>query len=118
MYMRPLCIDYPEANTEFELKIGVIHLLPKFQGLSEDDPYTFLKEFNQVCSSCKTPEVTIEQVMLRAFPFALTDAAKDWLYYLPSGSVSRWEDMQALFLERFFPASRTTIACKEIVGNP
>ena len=29
---QPLCIDYPELNAPFELKYGLIHLLPTFHG--------------------------------------------------------------------------------------
>ena len=32
---QPLCIMYPALNTTFELKSGLIHLLPAFHGLPE-----------------------------------------------------------------------------------
>ncbi|RDX77624.1 Pro-Pol polyprotein, partial [Mucuna pruriens] len=34
----------------YELKSGLIHLLPKFHGLVGEDPYKHLKEFHVVCS--------------------------------------------------------------------
>ncbi|KAL0311331.1 UNVERIFIED_CONTAM: hypothetical protein Sangu_2427800 [Sesamum angustifolium] len=52
--------------------------------------------------------VTEEQIKLRAFPFSLADQAKDWLYFLPSGSVTTWNDLKRRFLEKYFPASRAT----------
>ncbi|KAL0391176.1 UNVERIFIED_CONTAM: hypothetical protein Scaly_0474700 [Sesamum calycinum] len=60
--------------------------------------------------------ITDEQLNLRAFPFSLKDKAKDWLYYLPSGSIETWADMKQQFLQRFFPASRATHLRKEIYG--
>ncbi|KAL0296021.1 UNVERIFIED_CONTAM: hypothetical protein Sradi_6654200 [Sesamum radiatum] len=60
--------------------------------------------------------ITDEQLNLRAFPFSLKDKAKDWLYYLHSGSIETWADMKQQFLQRFFPASRATHLRKEIYG--
>ncbi|XP_071940019.1 uncharacterized protein [Coffea arabica] len=84
---QPLCITFPtlSENTSFELKSGLIQLLPSFHGLSGEKPHKHVKEFEVVCSSMKPPGVTEEQIRLRAFPFSLKDAAKDWLYYLPAG---------------------------------
>ncbi|KAL0347336.1 UNVERIFIED_CONTAM: hypothetical protein Scaly_1749600 [Sesamum calycinum] len=42
--------------------------------------------------------------------------AKDWLYFLPSGSVTTWNDLKRRFLEKYFPASRATTIRKEISG--
>ena len=50
---QPLCIQYPELNVAFELKSGLIHLLPTFHGLENEDPHKHLKEFHVVCSSMR-----------------------------------------------------------------
>ncbi|XP_027157243.1 uncharacterized protein LOC113758674 [Coffea eugenioides] len=82
---QPLCITFPTLaeNTAFELKSGLIHLLPSFHGLSGEKPHKH-------------------------------DAAKDWLYYLPAGSITTWAQLKKKFLEKFFPASRATSLRKEI----
>ena len=103
---QPLCIEYPTLDAAFELKSGLIHILPTFRGLAGEDPYKHLKEFHVVCSTMRPQGVKEEDIKLRAFPFSLADLAKDWLYYLPSGSVQSWSDMQGLFLEKYFPATR------------
>ena len=115
---QPLCITFPnlEATTTFELKSGLIHLLPTFHGLAGEDPHKHLKEFHVVCTSMKPTGVSEEQIKMRAFPFSLKDSAKDWLYYLPSGSVTTWNEMKRLFLEKYFPASRAANIRKEICG--
>ncbi|XP_071918865.1 uncharacterized protein [Coffea arabica] len=113
---QPLCITFPTLaeNTAFELKSGLIHLLPSFHGFSGEKPHKHVKEFEVVCSSMKPPGVTEEQIRLRAFPFSLKDAAKDWLYYLPAGSITTWAQLKKKFLEKFFPASRAASLRKEI----
>ena len=35
---QPLCIDFPDIEVAFELKSGLIHLLPTFRGLAGEDP--------------------------------------------------------------------------------
>ncbi|XP_071904295.1 uncharacterized protein [Coffea arabica] len=115
---QPLCITFPTLaeNTAFELKSGLIHLLPSFHGLSGEEPHKHVKEFEVVCSSMKPPGVTEEQIRLRAFPFSLKDAAKDWLYYLSAGSITTWAQLKKKFLEKIFPASRAASLRKEICG--
>ncbi|KAL0414896.1 UNVERIFIED_CONTAM: hypothetical protein Sradi_1691300 [Sesamum radiatum] len=113
---QPLCIEYPGLEVDFELKSGLIHLLPTFRGLAGEDPHKHLKEFHVVCSGMRPQGITEEQVKLRAFPFSLAEQAKDWLYFLPSGSITTWNDLKKQFLEKYFPASRATTIRKEIGG--
>ncbi|XP_026396801.1 uncharacterized protein LOC113291491 [Papaver somniferum] len=61
-------------------------------------------------------ETNADGAMLKAFPFSLADNDKKWLYYLPSGSVTTWNGLKKLFLQRYFPASKSTKICKEICG--
>ncbi|KAL0446264.1 UNVERIFIED_CONTAM: hypothetical protein Slati_1754300 [Sesamum latifolium] len=113
---QPLCITFSDADDDFELKSGLIYLLPSFHGFAGEDPHKHLKEFHVVHAGMKPHGITNEQLYLRAFPFALRDKAKDWLYYLPSGSIEIWTNMKQQFLQRFFPASRATHLRKEIYG--
>ncbi|KAL2240969.1 UNVERIFIED_CONTAM: hypothetical protein Sindi_0738100 [Sesamum indicum] len=53
---------------------------------------------------------------LRAFPFSLAYQTKDWFYFLPSRSITRWNDLKREFLEKYFPASRATMIRKEMSG--
>ncbi|KAL0303530.1 UNVERIFIED_CONTAM: hypothetical protein Sradi_6221100 [Sesamum radiatum] len=76
---QPLCITFSDANDDFELKFGIIHLLPSFHGLTGEDPHKHLKEFHVVCSGMKPDGVIDEQLNLRGFSFSLKDKTKDWL---------------------------------------
>ncbi|KAF1885872.1 hypothetical protein Lal_00032244 [Lupinus albus] len=109
-----LCIQYEDVP--YVLKTGLIHLLPKFNGLAGQDPHKHLKEFHIVCSTMKPHDVMEDHICLKAFPHSLEGPAKDWLYYLAPGSITSWGDLKRSFLGKFFPASRTTAIRKDISG--
>ncbi|XP_050111755.1 uncharacterized protein LOC126590310, partial [Malus sylvestris] len=97
-------------------KSSLLHHIPKFHGLSMEDPNKHLKEFEVVCSSM-TPVTVDESILkMKAFPFSLMDKAKDWLYELAPGTVTSWESMKRAFLEKFFPTSRIILLRKKISG--
>ncbi|CAN6685873.1 unnamed protein product [Malus baccata var. baccata] len=100
----PLCIQYPVAaqgkTDEFELKSSLLHHIPKYHGLSMEDPNKHLKEFEVVCSSMTPVNVDGNILKMKAFPFSFMDKAKDWLYELAPGTVTSWESMKRAFLEK------------------
>ena len=57
---QPLFITFPtlDATTTFELKFGLIHLLPTFRGLAGEDPHKHLNELHVACTSMKPTSVT------------------------------------------------------------
>ncbi|CAN6562555.1 unnamed protein product [Malus baccata var. baccata] len=116
----PLCIQYPAAaqgkTDEFELKSSLLHHIPKYRGLSMEDPNKHLKEFEVVCSSMTPINVDESILKMKAFPFSLLEKAKDWLYELAPGTVTSWESMKRAFLEKFFPTSRVILLRKRISG--
>ncbi|CAN6544192.1 unnamed protein product [Malus baccata var. baccata] len=116
----PLCIQYPRAapdkTAEFELKSSLLHHIPKYHGLSMEEPNKHLKEFEVVCSSMTPINVDGSILMMKAFPFSLMDKAKDWLYELAPETVTSWESMKRAFLEKFFPTSRVIFLRKRISG--
>ncbi|CAN6711691.1 unnamed protein product [Malus baccata var. baccata] len=118
----PLCIQYPRAaqgkTDEFELKSSLLHHIPKYHGLSMEDPNKHLKEFEVVCSSMTPVNVDGNILKMKAFPFSLMDKAKDWLYELAPGTVTSWESMKRAFLEKFFPTSRhVSEKCPQLIEN-
>ncbi|KAM2494599.1 hypothetical protein ACFX1W_034678 [Malus domestica] len=86
---------------EFELKSSLLHHIPKYHGLSMEDPNKHLKEFEVVCSSMTPINVDGSILKMKAFPFSLMEKAKDWLYELAPGTVTSWESMKRAFLEKF-----------------
>ena len=116
----PSCITYPEPAAtkegEFELKSGLLHQIPKFHGLSNEDPNKHLKSFQFVCVSMCPRNADINILKLKAFPFSLEDRAKSWLIDLPAGHIDSWEKMMSEFLTKYFPASKITVMRKQITG--
>ena len=113
---QPLCIDYPPVNVAFEVKSGMIHLLPKFNRFSSEDPNKHLKEFYVVCLSMKPLGIFEEQLKLKAFQFSLAESAKELLSYLPSSTITTWIAMKRYFLEKYFLASKAITISKQICG--
>ncbi|RDY12053.1 hypothetical protein CR513_03204, partial [Mucuna pruriens] len=107
---KSISVEYQEAgsmeNNDRTLK--ELATPDVFHGLADEDPHKHLKEFHVVW----IPE---DHIKVKAFPFSLDGAAKDWLYLQPV-LFNTWGDMKRMFLEKFFPASRTTTIRKEICG--
>ncbi|CAN6547416.1 unnamed protein product [Malus baccata var. baccata] len=116
----PLCIQYPVAaqgkTEEFKLKLSLLHHIPKYHGLSIEDPNKHLKEFEVLCSSMTPINVDGSILKMKAFLFSLMEKAKDWLYELAPGTVTFWESMKRAYLEKFFPTSRVILLRKRISG--
>ncbi|CAN6711979.1 unnamed protein product [Malus baccata var. baccata] len=116
----PLCIQYPRAaqnkTNEFTLKSSLLHHIPKFHGLSMEDPNKHLKEFEVVCSSMAPVNVDESILKMKAFPFSLLEKAKDWLYELAPRTIISWESMKRAFLKKFFLTSRVILLRKRISG--
>ncbi|XP_073138216.1 uncharacterized protein [Henckelia pumila] len=87
-------IPSPILNTELNSSESKRESDPEFETEESEDPHKHLKEFHIVCTAMKPQGITEEQISLRAFPFSLADKAKDWLYYLPSGTITTWNVMK------------------------
>ncbi|RDX82598.1 hypothetical protein CR513_36589, partial [Mucuna pruriens] len=69
--------DVLEPAQSYELKPGLIHLLPKFHGFVREDPHKHLKEFHVVCSTMRPQGILEDYIKVKAFPVSLDGAAKD-----------------------------------------
>ncbi|RDX98287.1 hypothetical protein CR513_18809, partial [Mucuna pruriens] len=49
-----------------------------------DDPQKHLKEFHVVCPTMRQHGVLKDYIKMKAFPFSLDEATKDWLYLQPT----------------------------------
>jgi len=87
-------------------------MLPKFTGL--EDAYLFFREFEEVCSMMHFPNILIDVVHMKLFPFALKDSAKRWMYDLTANFVTSWNDFVKLFLRKYFPNAKTVKLRNEI----
>ncbi|KAL1532833.1 hypothetical protein AAHA92_32797 [Salvia divinorum] len=100
-----------------EVKNNVLAVMPHFYGRRIDNPYEFLHELCKLCGIQRRPAgSTEEDYRIRALPFALKGEADTWFMRLPPNSIRTWSDFRSVFVEYFFPATRTNALKKEIQG--
>ena len=73
-------------------------ILPSFHGLRNEDPETFLFEFEVVC---RTYDYLKDSQKLKLFPLTLKGAALKWFMGLLTQSIRTWNDMKQTFLDRY-----------------
>ncbi|GKD96011.1 hypothetical protein Tco_1379908 [Tanacetum coccineum] len=102
-------------KTHFELKGQFLKELheKKFSGSEHEDTNEH-KKFLEIVDLFHIPEVTQDQIMLRAFPMSLTGAASRWLRNEPSGLITNWETLKMKFLNKYCPPTHTTKKMEEI----
>ena len=57
----------------------MVPLLPTLHGMENGNPYTHIREFEEVCMTFKEGATDMELMKLKAFPLDLKDKAKIWL---------------------------------------
>ncbi|GJS86352.1 putative ribonuclease H-like domain-containing protein [Tanacetum coccineum] len=112
-YMRKTRADYGsgiarpkiEDKDSFELKCQFLKELRTntFSGSDHEDANEHIEKDLEIVDLLHIPNITIDQVMLRAFPMSLTGAASRWLRNKPSGSITTWEDLKTKFLSKYCP---------------
>jgi hypothetical protein len=107
------CIVLPLTNvTHYDLKPHVIQMLPSFDGLDHENPYTHVRKFKNICATTKFQNFFEKSVHLRLFPFSLHDRATEWLDSNAPGSVTSWEELLKQFYHKFFLMSKVNEARK------
>ena len=96
------------------MKSKMIRLLPVYQGFESENPYSFMRDFEDVCSAFLSTGLPLHIICLVQFPFALKEKAKIWFHSLAPNSIFTWEDMQNEFLNKFFPPARTNALMRAI----
>ncbi len=59
-------------------------------------------------------DITEDQMRLRVFSFSLKESAKDWYHSLPPGSVTTWVNLKKVFLDKYFPTTKSNQLKKKI----
>ncbi|GJS79378.1 hypothetical protein Tco_0729259 [Tanacetum coccineum] len=105
-----------EDKDNFELKCQSLKELRTntFSGSDHEDANEHIEKFLEIVDLFHIPNITIDQVMLRAFPVSLTGAASHWLRNKPSGSITTWEDLKTKFLSKYCPHAFTANKMEEI----
>ena len=101
----PSCIVPP--TEEMIVRPYLVPLLPTFHGMESKNPYSHIREFEEVYNTFKEETTTVDLMRLKLFPFTLKDKKKIWLNSLRPRSIWNWTEMQAEFLKKFFSNHRT-----------
>ncbi|GJT43781.1 retrovirus-related pol polyprotein from transposon TNT 1-94 [Tanacetum coccineum] len=83
-------------------------------GSDHEDPNEHIEKVFEIDDLFHIPKITTDQVMLKAFPMSLTEAANRWLRNEPSGSIKDWETLKKKFFSKYCPPARTAKKIEEI----
>ena len=78
----------------------LVPLLPTFHGMENENPYTHIREFEEVCNTFKEGVTNIDLMRLKVFPLTLKDKAKIWLNSLRPRFIRNWAELQAEFKKK------------------
>ncbi|GKE11406.1 retrovirus-related pol polyprotein from transposon TNT 1-94 [Tanacetum coccineum] len=105
-----------EDKDNFELKGQFLKELRTntFSDSDHEDANEHINKFLGIVDLFHITNITIYQVMLRAFPMSLTGAASRWLRNEPTGSFTTWDGLKTKFLNKYCPPARTAKKMEEI----
>ncbi|GKD77258.1 zinc finger, CCHC-type containing protein [Tanacetum coccineum] len=102
--------EYSEEEGQFlkELRTNT------FSGSDHEDANEHIEKVLEIVDLFHIPNITIDQVMLRAFPISLTGAESRWLRNEPTGSITTWDGLKTKFLNKYCPPARTAKKMEKI----
>ena len=89
----PSCIIPPAEDVT--VRPYLVPLLPTFHGMENENPYTHIRDFEEVFTTFKEGVTDIELLKLKAFPLTLKNKAKIWLHSLRPRTIRNWVELQA-----------------------
>ena len=108
----PSCIIPPAEDVA--VRPYLVPLLPTYHGMENENPYTHIRDFEEVCTTFKKGMMDMDLLKLKAFPLTLKDKAKIWLNSLRPRTIRNWAELQAEFLKKFFSAHKTNNLKRQI----
>ena len=110
----PLCFMLPPNHDHFTIRPQVVSQLPIFKGTENENPYSHIKEFEDIVSIFWEANTPLGIFRMKLFLLSLKDKAKTWLNSLRPYSIRNWGDLQLVFLQKFFQTHITNALKKEI----
>ena len=108
----PSCIVPPAKD--MIVRPYILPLLPTFHGMESENPYTHIRDFEEVCNTFKEDATNLDLMRLKFFPSTLKDKAKIWLNSIRLRTIRNWTKMQAKFLKKIFSTHRTNSLKRKI----
>ncbi|GJU31850.1 zinc finger, CCHC-type containing protein [Tanacetum coccineum] len=105
-----------EDKDNFKLKGQFLKELQTntFSGSDHEDANDHIENVLKIVDLFHIINITIDQVMLRAFPMSLTRAASRWIRNEPTSSITTWDGLKTIFLNKYCPPARTAKKIEEI----
>ena len=110
----PSCFMLPPNQDHVTIQPQVISQLPFFKGIENENPYSHIKEFEDIVSIFREANTSLEIFRMKLFPLSLKDKAKTWLNSHKPYSIKNWGDLQLVFLQKLFRTHRTSALKKKI----
>ncbi|GJT78168.1 DNA-directed DNA polymerase [Tanacetum coccineum] len=85
-----------------------------FSGSNHEDANEHIEKVLEIIDLFHIPNITIDQVMLRAFPMSLTGAVSHWLRNEPTGLITTWDGLKTKLLNKYRPPPQTAKKMEEI----
>ena len=82
--------------------------------MENKNPYTHIRDFEEVCTTFKEGMMDMDLLKLKEFPLTLKDKAKIWLNSLRPRTIRNWAELQEEFLKKFFSAHKTNNLKRQI----
>ena len=108
----PSCIIPPAEDVA--VRPYLVPLLLTFHGMENENPYTHIRDFKEVCTTFIEGAADMELLKLKAFPLTLKDMAKIWLNSLRPRTIRNWAELQVEFLKKFLSAHKTNSLKRQI----
>ena len=108
----PSCIIPPAE--EVAVRPYLVPLFPIFHGMENENPYSHIRDFEEVCTTFKEGITDMDLLKMKAFPLTLKDKAKIWLNSLRPRIIRSRAELQAEFLKKFFSAHKTNNLKRQI----
>ncbi|GJW43029.1 hypothetical protein Tco_0071828 [Tanacetum coccineum] len=105
-----------EDKDNFELKGQFLKELRTntFSGSDHEDANEHIEKVLEIVDIFHIPNITIDQVMLRAFPMSFTRAASRWLRNEPTSLITTWDSLKTKILNKYCPPAQTAKKIEEI----
>ena len=108
----PSCIIPPAEDVV--VRPYLMPLLPTFHGMENKNPYTPIREFEEVCTTFKEGVADMDLLKMKAFLLTSKDKAKIWLNSLRPRTIRNWAELQAEFLKKLFSTHKTNSLKRQI----
>ncbi|GJT96283.1 hypothetical protein Tco_1091801 [Tanacetum coccineum] len=105
-----------EDKDNFELKGQFLKELQTntFSGSDHKDANEHIEKVLKIVDRFHIPNITIDQVMLRAFLMSLTEVASRWIKDEPTGLITTWDGLKTKFQNKYCPPAQTAKKMEEI----